>query len=178
MKLYLIRHGKTLANELHLYCGSTDLPLSPSGTEELKKIHYDISDVDFISSGMKRANQTLELLFANVPYEINSNFREVDFGIFEMQSYDELKSNPDYKAWLCGDNEANIPPHGESGEQMKERVLIGLSSIKNDSLIVTHGGVIAIVMAHLFPHEKKNRYQWQPPCGHGYLICDNSYSEI
>ena len=27
MKLILIRHGKTVANENHLYCGSTDLPL-------------------------------------------------------------------------------------------------------------------------------------------------------
>lgn len=178
MKLYLIRHGKTLANELHLYCGSTDLPLSENGMEELKKIHYDISDVDFISSGMKRTNQTLELLFGKVAYKINPDFREMNFGIFEMQSYDELKSNPDYNAWLCGDNEANIPPGGESGEQMKKRVLLGLSSIKKDSLIVTHGGVISAIMAHLFPHEEKNRYQWQPQCGHGYLICDNSYFEI
>ena len=26
MTIYLIRHGKTEANEKHLYCGSTDLP--------------------------------------------------------------------------------------------------------------------------------------------------------
>ena len=28
MTIYLIRHGKTEANEKHLYCGSTDLSLS------------------------------------------------------------------------------------------------------------------------------------------------------
>lgn len=178
MRLYLIRHGKTLANELHLYCGSTDLPLCESGIEELKNLHYDISDVDFVSSGMKRANQTLELLFGNVSYRVDPNFREVDFGIFEMQSYDELKTNSDYQAWLSGDNETNIPPMGESGEQMKDRVLFELSAIKTDTLIVTHGGVISAIMAHLFPYEEKNRYQWQPPCGHGYLICDNAYSII
>ena len=38
MTIYLIRHGKTEANELHLYCGSTDLPLSQSGREELRRI--------------------------------------------------------------------------------------------------------------------------------------------
>ena len=31
MSIYLIRHGKTEANEKHLYCGSTDLPLSEKG---------------------------------------------------------------------------------------------------------------------------------------------------
>jgi len=35
MKLILIRHGKTEANEKHLYCGSTDIPLSDGGKAEL-----------------------------------------------------------------------------------------------------------------------------------------------
>lgn len=35
MKLILIRHGKTEANEKHLYCGSTDVSLSESGIKEL-----------------------------------------------------------------------------------------------------------------------------------------------
>ena len=38
MTIYLIRHGKTEANEKHLYCGSTDLPLSEAGKEELCKL--------------------------------------------------------------------------------------------------------------------------------------------
>lgn len=42
MKLYLIRHGKTEANERHLYCGSTDLPLSNAGIRELQGLCYDI----------------------------------------------------------------------------------------------------------------------------------------
>ena len=42
MKLYLIRHGKTMANEKHLYCGSTNLPLSEKGIEELQNLHYEI----------------------------------------------------------------------------------------------------------------------------------------
>jgi hypothetical protein len=38
MTVYLIRHGKTEANEKWLYCGSTDLPLSQKGREELTEI--------------------------------------------------------------------------------------------------------------------------------------------
>ena len=47
MTIYLIRHGKTEANEKHLYCGSTDLPLSEAGKAELQVLHYDIKIVAY-----------------------------------------------------------------------------------------------------------------------------------
>ena len=179
MTIYLIRHGKTEANEKHLYCGSTDLPLSEVGRFELQSIHYDIKNVRFLTSGMKRTNETLQILFGNVPYEVDPRFREVDFGIFEMHSYDQLKDTPEYQGWLTGDNEINVPPQGESGVQMKERVLKALSEIKEDTCIITHGGVIASIMEYLFPNEGKNRYQWQPKPGRGYVIIDGfRYMEL
>ena len=178
MTIYLIRHGKTEANEKHLYCGSTDLPLSESGRAELDNIHYDIKNVRFITSGMKRTDETMRILFGDIPYEIDPRFREVDFGIFEMHSYDQLKDTPEYQAWLTGDNEANIPPQGESGVQMKARVLQAFSEIKEDTCIITHGGVIATIMEALFPEEEKNRYQWQPKNGGGYVLCEKGYAPI
>ena len=178
MTIYLIRHGKTEANEKHLYCGSTDLPLSTTGREELQSIRYEIKNVRFLTSGMKRTNETLQILFGDVPYEAEPRFREVDFGIFEMHSYEELKDTPKYCAWLTGDNEKNIPPQGESGTQMKERVLQAFSEITEDTCIITHGGVIATIMEHLFPNEGKNRYQWQPRPGCGYVITSDTYERI
>ena len=178
MIIYLIRHGKTEANEKHLYCGSTDLPLSDAGRAELQEIHYDIKNVRFLTSGMKRTNETLQILFGDVPYETDPRFREVDFGIFEMHSYEELKDTPEYQTWLTGDNEANIPPQGESGAQMKMRILQALSEIQEDTCIITHGGVIAAIMAHLFPEEGKNRYEWQPKPGRGWAIDKIGYREL
>ena len=178
MIIYLIRHGKTEANEKHLYCGSTDLSLSVVGREELQNIHYDIKNVRFISSGMKRTDETLRILFGDVPYEVDPRFREVDFGIFEMHSYKELKDTPEYQNWLTGDNDANIPPQGESGVQMRTRVVQAFSEIKEDTCIIAHGGVIAAIMEHLFPAENKNRYQWQPKNSCGYVIRGNTYEEL
>ena len=91
MTIYLIRHGKTLANERRVYCGSTDLSLSEQGREELADIRYDIQNVRFLTSGMKRANETMELLFPGAAYETDPEFRELDFGVFEMHGYEELK---------------------------------------------------------------------------------------
>ena len=175
MTIYLIRHGKTEANEKWLYCGSTDLPLSEKGREEIREIHYNIPNVRFLTSGMKRANETLEILFGDVPYAVDSRFREVDFGIFEMQSYHEIKDTPEFQTWLTGDNEANVPPGGESGLQMKQRVLEAFAELPDNTVLICHGGVIAAIMAHLFPQEGKSRYDWQPSNGKGYRLENNTY---
>ena len=181
-KLYLIRHGRTEANEKWLYCGSTDLPLSASGAKMLENVHYEVpKECIFMTSGMLRTEQTLKILFGNVPHTVDGRFREVDFGIFEMHSYEQLKSDPVYQEWITGDNEKNVPPNGESGEQMLERVLEGLKDLQKESqnvVLVTHGGVIAAMMEQLFPGEDKNRYTWQPKPGCGYVVDEKGYQEL
>lgn len=178
MKIYLIRHGKTLANEQRLYCGSTDLGLSEAGKMELCKLKYSLPPVKFITSGMCRTNETLRLLFGDVPFSEERRFREVDFGMFEMKSYEMLKDDPAYQLWLTGNNEENVPPRGESGLQMKKRVLEAFSELQEDTCILTHGGVIAAIMESLFPNEGKNRYQWQPKNGGGYVILGDTYEVL
>ncbi len=180
MTVYLIRHGATMANERHLYCGKTDLPLSAAGRETLGRLALP-GDICYVSSGLRRCNETLERLFGDVPYAVDPAFREMDFGIFEMKGYQELRDTPEYQAWLTGDNEANIAPGGESGEQMTCRVLAAFRQVWDtgrDTAIVTHGGVIAAIMADLFPQEGKNRYQWQPKPGGGYRVTQRGYQAL
>ena len=180
--LYLIRHGKTAANEAHLYCGSSDVPLSAKGEAELRQLYYALSkDVRFVTSGMRRTEQTLFLLFGDVPHEIDPAFREIDFGRFELHSYEELKNDEAYLEWISGDNHGNVPPEGESGAQMEQRVLAAFEALKKENqptVLITHGGVIACIMEQLFPEEHKNRYQWQPEPGHGYAVMDGTYEII
>ena len=171
--LYLIRHGRTPANDRHLYCGSTDLGLSEAGKQALSRLHYEIHPTRIVTSGMKRTEETLSILFGDVPHEINREFREIDFGAFEMHSYEELREDPRYQAWITGDNNANVPPDGESGNQMTTRVLNALHEVldrEEDTLILTHGGVIAAIMERFFPEAGRSRYEWQPEPGHGYAI--------
>lgn len=179
--IYLIRHGKTEANLRHLYCGSSDLPLAPEGIAELKQLRYCLPPARFLTSGMVRTEQTLALLFGDVPHERRPEFREIDFGKFELHTYEQLKDDPEYIAWITGDNLRNVPPGGESGETMTRRVLEAFARLKAEDIptvLVTHGGVIAAIMAHEFPAKKKSRYQWQPEPGHGYAILEAGYREI
>ena len=177
-RILLLRHGRTKANEEHLYCGSTDWPLSDEGRELLsQKAGIYGTDWEFYyTSGMSRTKETLSILFGEQSAVIQEpDFREMDFGAFEGRSYAMLKDDPAYQKWISGDNEKNICPGGESGEQMRERVLCAFDWIlRNDPeesiVIVTHGGPIAAIMQKLFPEQGLNRYQWQPECGEGYLL--------
>ena len=171
--IYLIRHGRTEANDRHLYCGSTDLPLSEAGRQALRDLSYHLPPAQFLTSGMVRTEETLALLFGDVPHSREPRFREIDFGVFEMHGYEELKDRKDYQDWISGDNDANIPPEGESGNAMTARVLEALEPLLHqaeNTVVITHGGVIAAIMAHLFPEEGKSRYDWQPRPGCGYAI--------
>ena len=171
MTIFLIRHGRTLANEQHLYCGSTDLPLSKAGREALaNRPSIDVGAAHFITSGMRRCNETLALLFGDVPYEVVRDFREIDFGAFEMKSYEMLKDEPAYQAWLSRDPEINPPPGGESGEQMTRRVLaayMALESRKENTVIVTHGGVIMSMLSQrALPSRHPEQWMADPGCGY------------
>lgn len=178
MKLILVRHAQTAANEEKRYCGATDLPLSPAGKETLRKrmrenAYPDMRGCQIITSGMLRCEQTLQILCADAAHTVNSAFREMNFGSFEMHTYEELKHNADYVAWIADDNEQKPAPGGESGAQMTARViqaLLPLMAQEKDTLLITHGGVIAAIMGYLFEAQHKNRYEWQSQPGGGYLI--------
>jgi len=194
-ELILIRHGQTDANKNLLYCGSTDLPLNEEGVRLLREIRAEgklyravyenhetfrghngdhCSDITFCTSGMLRAEQTLQILFGDVPHRVLPDFREFDFGEYEMKSYDMLKDDPGYQVWL---NTPGTPaPGGESSDEMKARVLRGLQQLQAGTdrkvLLVTHGGVIIHIMRQLFPEaaDRNNRYKFQPAGGHGFRI--------
>ena len=175
MELYLIRHGKTKASEKRLYCGSTDLPLSRGGREELVQRDYRLPpELSLWTSGMRRCQETLDLVVpGHGEHRVDRDFREIDFGVFEMHSYQALKDRPDYQAWLAGDPQKKAPPGGEAGRDFAKRVWKAferLAARGEDALLITHGGVIATVMAGLFPEEARNHYQWQPLPGQGYVL--------
>lgn len=175
MKLTLIRHGITEGNLKRLYYGSTDLPLIEESITQLKELArkggYPTAP-RYYTSGMLRAEQTLAAIYGDVPHTAVPELREIDFGDFEMRSYEDLRCDPDYIKWITGDNEANVIPNGESGVIVTERALAAIKDIVSggtDAVCVTHGGVIGGVMAKLFPLSS-GRYEFTPEPGMGYTV--------
>lgn len=169
-----------MANELHVYCGQSDSPLSQAGVAQLEEKrrlggYPDPAGLTVYTSGLTRTEQTLEILFGNLPHIREPRFMETNFGVFEMKSYQELKDDPDFIAWCTGDNESNVPPGpgAESGKMLLTRVRSAFEDIlkaNEDALIITHGGPIELLFMHYFPGEAENRYAAQPKNGEGYLM--------
>jgi alpha-ribazole phosphatase len=181
MELHLIRHGKTLANEQKLYCGQTDLPLSITGEEEIamlksQGIYPPAADI-FFTSGLLRAEQTLDIIYGNVPRKAICDIAEFKFGLFEMKSYEELKEREDFKTWINDETGDYQCPCGESKKQFEQRVVDGFNGILNfitqinvgSAFAVCHGGTIACIMEYLCPNTR-NFYEWQPEPGRGYTF--------
>ena len=177
-RLVLLRHGRTEGTERHLYYGATDLPLLEDGVRELKDaarrgVYPAPGGFSFVTTGMRRTTETLRAIYGDVPFSVLEDLREVNFGIFEMKSYEEVKSEPSYQAWLAGDWFSNTPPQGESFRASEARIARGLEQLlarEEDTICICHGGTILTAMQRLFPEEGKDGYAWQPKPGFGYTI--------
>lgn len=174
MKLTLLRHGITEGNARHLYYGSTDLPLPPQGREALERLRREWvypAGTRYYTSGMRRTEETLLALYGPVAHEILPDLREIDFGAFEMRTYEALKEDPAYQRWITGNVEANVCPGGESGVGVTRRALLALEPVlagQQDAVCITHGGVIGGLLAHWFP--ETTRYDWTPEPGQGFQV--------
>lgn len=175
MKLTLIRHGMTRGNALRIYYGSSDLPILPESFTELQACaaggFYPTAE-KYYTSGMLRAEQSFRAIYGDTPHGTLPGMREACFGDFEMRSYEELKDDPAFIEWCSGDNEKNICPNGESGEQVTARALNALEPIiaaGHDAVIVTHGGVIGGVLSHYFPNPN-GRFAFTLAPGDGFTV--------
>ena len=176
MKIHLLRHGMTHANEQKQYAGVTDLPLSERGMQDLlayqKQGIYPARAEVLITSGMLRTRQTLHAIYGAVPSETRAEFAEYSFGAFEGFTHEELSGNPAYEAWVWDESGAVSCPGGESRNEFRARVCTEFARLQNyatEIMLVCHGGVIAYLMEDLFP-DTRDFYAWQPKPGRGYTL--------
>lgn len=248
----LIRHGRTKGNEERRYVGRTDKGLSPAGRLELCKIREYLDgaersgdnldsekractrqnalpDVVF-QSPLRRCQESADILFPGIPQLIIPEFRETDFGDFEYHTYEELKDDTAYRAWIASGGQTGCPG-GESTDQVKTRIQAGwgilcrkmkrkmtkyhmtddmkamcrevaqntesgkvksgydiADSVMPDRdtriyrgeggngsdggalhscVLLAHGGTIMELLSR-YGEPKKDYYDWQTACGHGY----------
>ena len=93
----------------------------------------------------------------------------MDFGDFEMRSYDQLKDDPAFQHWIT-DSEHLPCPNGESAPQTMQRNLKAMETVlaeDTDAVCVVHGGVIAGFMMTWFGGL---RVDWYRKAGTGYQV--------
>lgn len=193
MKSYIhfIRHGITEGNTSRWYYGWSDIPLLPEGIEELTSlrdqgIYPPLLEADCYTSGMLRTEQTFQVIYGDVPHKTLPLMKEMNFGQWEMRTFEDLKSEPLFNTWM-NDKTGNFAfPDGDSPVSFSARIAKGLTELRGlhrlkelshrhngrdaVSILVCHGGVIGNVMEQMFPGHRENFWQWIPDPGHGYTV--------
>ena len=190
--IHFIRHGITEGIINKWYYGSSDLPLTDEGYEALRElmaegIYPPLGDADCYTSGMLRADQTLKVIYGNVPFKTIPLLREMNFGSWECKTFNELQKEPEYEEWINNkEGSFTFPGGGDSVISFNERIQKGLKELCGYqrlkelshrhsgkdavSIMVCHGGTIAAAMEGWFPGDRENFWQWIPATGRGFTV--------
>lgn len=154
MIFYLIRHGKSLANEAKLVTGTPEDNLSPEGFAQVARMKSWLEQSGFvanrhITSQWKRAQQTAHVLLPDAVWQIDPRVGETDAGIVaDWPLARFLSEEPDFYS-----NPASRYPDGESHQELNERVLAWLyaqlASPCDAVMLVAHSGPITCILQHV-----------------------------
>jgi probable phosphoglycerate mutase len=148
MKIYVVRHGRTVLNQKGLITGDLEDALTKEGEDQARATALLLPSTfkHLYSSSLERAKQTARIINEklDLPVTFHDELKEVNFGVLNGMPYlDEYKKrhvaqNYDWR------------PSGECFEDVKERVLRILKIIRSENndgeaLIVSHGGIIRMI---------------------------------
>lgn len=166
MKLYLIRHGQTDWNLAGRIQGVHDIPLNETGLRQAEMAAKGMESRKVAAvycSNLQRAAQTAAAVAKrqNVPVHAVDGLEEMNFGLWEGCTWKEIEEQyPNEKRAMDANPMEVRAPEGESYLDVMKRSVEALKKIasenKEDVAVVTHGGVIASIVATLFQENPEN----------------------
>lgn len=156
-RLFLIRHGETLANREFRYIGSRDDALSAVGEIQATQLASALTPLPIAavySSPLQRAYRTAEAIATphQLTVQVTPELRECNFGAWEGLSRAEVLEQDAARlhAW---EHDATIaPPDGESFAAMQQRVRTFVEQLAEQHpdqtlVLVSHVGPIKVLLA-------------------------------
>ena len=159
MEIFLIRHTTPSVTKGTIY-GRTDVALADTFPEEKDSILHKLPlQIDAVySSPSMRCTQLAASISKN--YMVDERLYEVNFGQWEGKTWNTVDQEA-LTLWM--EDFVNVcPPEGESMIQMQLRVMNFWNELLQHSLkkaaVVTHGGVIRIILATIQGIPLKDSY--------------------
>lgn len=157
LTFYFLCHGATIHSQEGRYCGALNPELNPAGQEVANAFVLAYQSIPWETiyvSPTKRALSTANALAdaVGVQMQLREGLKEMDFGIFEDQSYEWVKENhlENYSNWM--NNPAwNSPKKGETSVEVASRSMLVISEIrekykKGNVLVVSHKTTTQIML--------------------------------
>ena len=154
MKLVTIRHTRVSIPPGICY-GQSDVSLADSYFEEKKIIREQLEDFRFdqiFSSPLSRCRQLAEDLFPDQEIVFDHRLKELNFGQWELQPWDQIYATSAGKYWM--DHYLESPClGGESLPELQARVLSFITHLNDLSCghiaVVAHAGAIRLIKSIL-----------------------------
>ncbi|MCF6094923.1 histidine phosphatase family protein [Microaerobacter geothermalis] len=149
--IYLVRHGETMWNKEGRIQGHRNVPLSPSGIEQGKRLAEKVKNIpiDWIySSDLERALHTAQLVAEHkqLPVNLVPELRERFFGEWEGLTSQEIEVKYPGHSWDSGTNTGGKfgIEKMESLIQRADQSLLTIAKRHKGQhiLVVSHGGLI------------------------------------
>ncbi len=145
-RIMVIRHPETLANVESRYIGRSDSPISARGERQTAWLARTVENWgadEVFSSPLGRALDTARAIAPKgIPVRVLGELGEIDFGVAEGLTYDEIRAKGIHLEYAGG---GPIAPEGETGLAFDTRVRAAADLIAEGperSVVVTHGGVV------------------------------------
>lgn len=176
--IYFIRHGETDWNRAGRLQGKQDIALNAVGRQQAAEVAGHLSDhigvktrtLPWISSPMSRVVETADIARRTLGlpqggYTIDDRLIELGFGQWEGLTWKEVrKANPAGAAARDKDKWGCVPPGGESYAMLLDRVSAFIEGLREEAIIVAHGGVARAFLVHIAgvePHDAALVDIWQ-----------------
>ena len=170
-RIILVRHGQTNRNavgEIH----TVDDPevLNGVGIEQIKKAAKKVkefSPVKIYTSKTKRAVDSAELMskLLGLKLETVSGIEERNWGDLAGQKWDNIEKI--LQSMTAEERYLYLPPNGETWQDCEGRLIKAINdlALKNENetiLVVTHSGVIRMLMPCLLGVPREESYKYSP----------------
>jgi len=144
----MVRHGETAWSAAGRHTSFTDLPLTPVGRRQARRLRRPLDRHGFalvLSSPRRRALETAELAGLGDRLETDGDLREWEYGEYEGLDIDEIhERDPGWTIWR------GVTPGGESPDQVESRarrLLARCERAPGDVLLVGHGHLLRAFVA-------------------------------
>ena len=182
-RVLFIRHAETeMAGR---FCGHSDPVLNAQGQAQLARLAEVLSTEkieEIYSSDLRRAQSTAQAIAAgrNIPLTLRSALREIHFGEWEGMSWRQIEQmDPDYARRWVDSYPLLTAPAGETIPRFEARVLDEVNQLIDCDAeaiaVVTHAGVLRVVLRHL--HGCSEQEAWQQTQPYCCIVCYEAKGE-
>jgi probable phosphoglycerate mutase len=174
--LYYVRHGETDFNVEGRLQGRRDTALNARGRQQavacgnllrdlFARAARRAEDLAYVSSPLRRARQTMEVLRATLgleaaAYAIDDRLMEISYGEWEGLTLPEIDNRmPGLLAARDRDKWGFAPPGGESYRELTRRTGEWYAAVTRDAVVAGHGGGIRALMTlfNVMPQSEATR---------------------